>query len=72
MIKEELACLDELDNCVAVATVSETDCLAGIGKADRALGQSAKDVDVQCSLLMKRAQLLKIVVSVLFCEWRIL
>ena len=57
-----LGCLDELDNCVDVATVSETDCLVGIAKADRALMQSAGDVDLQCSILMKRAQLLKTVV----------
>ena len=64
---DTLSCLDELDNYVAVAAVSETECLTGIGQADQALLQSAQDGDLQCSILMKRAQLLKIVVHM--CVW---
>lgn len=58
-----LACLDELDNLLTVASISEADCIAGIRKADRALERCLKDGDVQCAILMKRAQLLKTVVS---------
>ena len=61
---DTLSCLDELDNYVAVAAVSETECLTGIKQADQALLRSARDGDLQCSILMRRAQLLKIVVCV--------
>ena len=64
--KDVLACLDELDTLVSVASISETDCIVGIKKADRALELCERDGDLQCAILMKRAQLLKSVVSIVY------
>lgn len=66
--EDVLACLDELDTLVSVASISETDCIVGIKKADHALEQCVADGDLQCAILMKRAQLLKSVVSFGTCS----
>lgn len=58
-----MACLNELDDLVSGPAASETECVAGIGRADGALGQHLSDSDLQCSILVRRAQLLKVMVS---------
>ena len=56
--------LQELDHLFFdSSSLSETDCVAGVEKADRALGECLKGGDLQCSILVKRAQLLKLMVS---------
>ena len=62
-----MACLNELDDLVSGPAASETECVAGIGRADAALGQHLSDTDLQCSIQVRRAQLLKMMVSSSCC-----
>ena len=56
--------LDEVQECLDCASFSPASCLEGIVKADEALRHSQGDSGIQCTILMKRAQLLFIAVSI--------
>ena len=59
--------LDKIQECLDLASVSPSSCLDGIAKADEALRQSQGDSGIQCTILMKRAQLLFIAVCAFLC-----
>ena len=56
--------LDEVQECLDCASFSPASCLEGIVKADEALQHSQGDSGIQCTILMKRAQLLFTAVSI--------
>ena len=56
--------LDEVQDCLDCASFSPASCLEGIVKADEALRHSQGDSGIQCTILMKRAQLLFTAVSI--------
>ncbi len=56
-----------IEDCLSRAEISETQCLDGVSKADIALDQTQGDPDIECIVLMKRAQLLYIAVCVCSC-----
>ncbi len=55
--------IELIEDCLSKAESSEAQCLLGIAKADIALDQTREDPDIQCIVLMKRAQLLYIAVG---------
>ncbi len=57
--------IDLIQDCLSKAETSELLCLDGISKADIALRQTKEDPDIQCIVLMKRAELLYIAVRML-------
>ena len=57
--------IDLIQDCLSKAETSESLCLDGISKADIALRQTKEDPDIQCIVLMKRAELLYIAVRML-------
>ncbi len=64
--------IDLIQDCLLKAETSESLCLDGISKADIALRQTKEDPDIQCIVLMKRAELLYIAVRMLcvcVCVW---
>ena len=57
--------IDLIQDCLSKAETSDSLCLDGISKADIALRQTKEDPDIQCIVLMKRAELLYIAVRML-------
>ena len=57
-LTDALSYLDEVQECLDTAGLSETSCIEGIKKADLAVKKCRGDVEVLCNILMKRAQLL--------------
>ena len=54
--------IELIQDCLEQAEENESVCLKGILKADIALRQIKEDADIQCIVLMKRAELLYIAV----------
>ena len=59
--------LEEVQECLDKAGLSESSCIDGIRKADVVVEQCHDDIGLWCSILMKRARLLFTAVSVSVC-----
>lgn len=61
--------IELIEECLKVADTNESCCIDGISKANVALQQIKEDPDIQCIVLMKRAELLYTAVRVCVCVY---
>jgi len=61
--------IELIEECCTKAETDESACLDGIKKADRVLGQTTEDPDIQCIVLIKRAELLYIAVCIVIVSY---